>query len=95
MFLINCVIILLAILYTLLVIPWRTSDPPKDERNICTLGHIVDTLKTLFVKRNEGRRMIFILCLGAMGVYTMKRGNDKNIFFLLSVTMNLKYQYLK
>lgn len=89
MFLINCVILLLAILYTLVVIPWRTSDSPKDERSACTLGHIVDTLKTLFVKRNEGRRMIFILCLIGMAVYTLQRDESR----MMQLYTQLKFNW--
>ncbi|CAH1394677.1 unnamed protein product [Nezara viridula] len=89
MFLINCVILLIAIFYTLLVIPWRTSDPPKDERNACSLGHIVDTLKTLFVKRKEGRRMIFILCLIGMAVYTLQRDESR----MMQLYTQLKFNW--
>ncbi|XP_066901544.1 probable peptidoglycan muropeptide transporter SLC46 [Halyomorpha halys] len=88
MFLINCAILSIAILYTLLVIPWRTRDPPKDGDRACTLGHIVDTLKILLVKRKEGRRMIFILCLIGMALFTLQRDESRMIQLYTQLKFN-------
>ncbi|XP_014292821.1 probable peptidoglycan muropeptide transporter SLC46 isoform X2 [Halyomorpha halys] len=83
MFLVNSLFLFIAIVYTFLVIPWRTRESLEGEYNACTLKHFSNTLKTLVTKRKEGRRLLLILCLLGLGLFTLQR-DEKRMMQLYS-----------
>lgn len=92
MFLVNSLFLFIAIVYTIFVIPWRTRESLEGDYKACTLKHFSNTFKTLVTKRKEGRRLLLILCLIGLALFTLQRDEKRmmQLYSQLKFNWNVK-----
>lgn len=77
MFMVHAAFQASAIIYTYFFIPRRTKAVCENQGPACSASHVTETLKTLFSPRKERRRLLLILCLIGIVLYTLQRDEKK------------------
>ncbi|XP_018323962.1 proton-coupled folate transporter isoform X2 [Agrilus planipennis] len=101
MFLINCSLLVVSIIYSLVRLEWRTSErqrPLSEAANIVTdffdYKHVVDTFHTLFRRRSGKKRCFLLLLIVSMAFYTFQRNEKQMMYLYLQLVLNWSFQQI-
>lgn len=95
MFTINASIMVISILYSLIVLKWRTNSKQSQMPSHCKilpdffdLKHVKSTLQTLFKKREFSYRHYLLLLIITMGLYTFQRDERPSFYNYAQAVFN-------
>lgn len=77
MFMVNAAFLACAFIYTYIFLPRRTRAVCESHGPACSVAHITETVKTLVSPRKEKRRLLLLLCLFSMILYTLQRDEKR------------------
>ncbi|CAH0564017.1 unnamed protein product [Brassicogethes aeneus] len=88
MFTINSSLLVLAIVYSLLRLQWRTNAKQRPLREASNIfldffdyNHVLNTTRTFYKKRSRNKRRYLLMLVVMMALYTFQR-DEKNIMYL-------------